>query len=93
MNKAYQTTFTVNLITPQNKLTIKNVLHAQIPTNDGVEMFLPNHQHDSYLIKPGLCSIKSQDQQIKELHLEDGHAKFEDNILDITVVSLSNLQE
>lgn len=82
--------FAVKLLTPSKAITISNANYVSLPTNNGFEGFLHNHQDDSYVVSFGLCKVISGNgpnfgDLIQSFQLSQGHAKFENNELVIVV--------
>lgn len=83
-------TFVVNIITPTEELTKHNVEYATIETDDGIEGFLADHQSDSYHVKSGVCFLTIDNVQ-KSYEISAGNAKFENNVLVLSVMSIKKL--
>lgn len=78
--------FTLHLLTPISKVEFNNVHSVTIPTDNGYECFLANHQTDQYNIIPGLCTINCNTITHKYT-LQEGIASFQNNVLTISCIN------
>lgn len=85
--------FTIEIITPDRTMLKSEAMEVTIPSYEGQMGILKDHIPLITFLRPGLISIKNQDE--KKFYVEEGTVEFSNNILLIltsTAKDLKNFQ-
>ena len=82
--------FTVEIITPDRTMLKSEAMEVTIPSYEGQMGILKDHIPLITFLRPGLISIKNQDE--KKYYIEEGTVEFSNNNLLILTSSVKDLK-
>ena len=82
--------FTVEIITPDKTMLKSEAMEVTIPSYEGQMGILKDHIPLITFLRPGLISIKNQDE--KKYYIEEGTVEFSNNNLLILTSSVKDLK-
>ena len=83
--------FTVEIITPDRTMLKSEAMEVTIPSYEGQMGILKDHIPLITFLRPGLISIKNQDE--KKYYIEEGTVEFSNNNLLILTSSVKDLKD
>ena len=82
--------FTIEIITPDRTMLKSEAMEVTIPSYEGQMGILKDHIPLITFLRPGLISIKNQDE--KKYYIEEGTVEFSNNNLLILTSSVKDLK-